>query len=67
MIGGPAAAVVFAREGSARTDKDPCIANVREKLAEGPADIREAVSDRGRGVRSRGERAAREGAPNHRR
>ncbi|MGO8956149.1 MAG: carboxyl transferase domain-containing protein [Streptosporangiaceae bacterium] len=36
--GGPAAAVVFAREVSARTDKDPRIADVREKLAEGLAD-----------------------------
>jgi hypothetical protein len=30
-------------------------------------DIREAVSDRGRGVRSRGERPPARGAPNHRR
>jgi hypothetical protein len=30
-------------------------------------DIREAVSDRGRGVRSRGERPPTRGAPNHRR
>jgi hypothetical protein len=30
-------------------------------------EIREAVSDRGRGVRSRGERPPTRGAPNHRR
>jgi hypothetical protein len=30
-------------------------------------EIREAVSDRGRGVRCRGERPSTRGAPNHRR
>jgi hypothetical protein len=36
--GGPAAAVVFAREVSARTENDPRIVSLREKLAEGPTD-----------------------------
>jgi len=36
--GGPAAAVVFAREVGARTEKDPRMVNARDKLAAGPAD-----------------------------
>ena len=38
--GGPAAAVVFAREVSARTNNDPRIVTGREKLTAGLADAR---------------------------
>ena len=57
MIGGaPAAAVVFAREVSARTDNDPRVAGIRARLAADPAgphaELRHNLADTVRVVRA---------------
>ncbi len=57
VIGGaPAAAVVFAREVSARTEKDPRVADIRARLAADPAgahaELRHELADTVRVVRA---------------
>jgi len=57
VIGGaPAAAVVFAREVSARTEKDPRVAAIREKVGAGPAaahaELRHELADTLQAVRA---------------
>src|SRR5271166_6125121 len=57
VIGGaPAAAVVFAREVSVRTDNDPRVAGIRARLAADPvgphAELRHKLADAGRVVRA---------------
>ena len=57
VIGGaPAAAVVFAREVSARTEQDPRVAGIRARLAADPAgahaELRHELADTVRVVRA---------------